>query len=219
AFSPDGQRLAAGVINYVVKVWDAEEPKPEAMAAQARGEDRAARARTHARLFRWEKAIADYTRAIELMPDNASLWFERGRCYGHLGQWQKAAPDYTRAVELRPGDAELACEYAGVLVLAGDTEGYRRLCARLLDPSPLGRTTDPRVAYLVARSCVLAPAAVTDPQWPVRRAAQAVAAERAVPWYLHTVGLAHYRAGEFDEAVKRFQESEEANMRWDARVV
>jgi tetratricopeptide (TPR) repeat protein len=178
---------------------------------------RGRRTRARFELRQWEKALADYTEAIKRKEDDAWLWAERGLFYGRLGQWKKAAADHTQAVGLRPDDLELWCQHAGVLLLAGDTDGYRQACAHVL--GRFGRTKEPRKAYLVARSCALAPAAVPDPQRPVRLAAGAVSADRKAGRYLHTLGLAHYRAGEFDAAVRRLQESEKVDPRWDGRVV
>src|SRR5262249_12907433 len=42
--------------------------------------------------------------------------------------------------------------------------------------------------------------------------------EPRAAWYLHTLGLAHYRAGQFDEAVRRLQESTALTPAWAADV-
>src|SRR5207244_1720227 len=40
-----------------------------------------------------------------------------------------------------------------------------------------------------------------------------------VPWYLHTLGLAHYRAGHFDEAIYWLQESLKRGPGWPAHLL
>jgi lipopolysaccharide biosynthesis regulator YciM len=81
------------------------------------------------------------------------------------------------------------------------------------------RSKNPRIAYLAARTCVLGPNASDDPAGVVGLAGQAVADDPKCPWYLHTLGMAHYRAGEFDRAIQRLRESNDAEPAWSANVV
>ena len=48
------------------------------------------------------EAIELYSRAIELDPDFASAYYNRGREYDTLGQLEKAIADYGRSLELSP---------------------------------------------------------------------------------------------------------------------
>ena len=47
-----------------------------------------------------EKAVADYTRAIELNRREPVYWSNRGSAYAELGQHDKAAADFAKAIEL-----------------------------------------------------------------------------------------------------------------------
>ncbi|HOY31095.1 MAG TPA: tetratricopeptide repeat protein [Bacteroidales bacterium] len=49
-----------------------------------------------------EKAIADYSKAIENDPAYTDAYYNRGVSYGNLGQWEKAIADLTRVIELDP---------------------------------------------------------------------------------------------------------------------
>ena len=69
-----------------------------------------------------------------------------------------------------------------------------------------GRTDDPSVAFILARSCILVPDPVVAPEQAIRWAEQAVAIGRTA-WYLHVLGAAHYRAGHYDEAIRLLGES------------
>ena len=57
-------------------------------------------------LKQWQKALADYNKAIELNPDLADAYFNRGVVYHNLKQWQKALADYDKAIELNPDLAD-----------------------------------------------------------------------------------------------------------------
>ena len=107
-------------------------------------------------------------------------------------------------------------EYASTLVLAGDQEGYRRTCADLL--RRLASVTDPQTCYLLARTASLAPGG-GDPAQAVQRAEKGVAAYAKRAWYLHTLAVAHYRAGQFGEAVRRAQQSLKDDPAWGGHVV
>jgi len=114
------------------------------------------------------------------------------------------------ALDLGPN---MLAAYAPILLLVGDAAGYRRACERVLQNH--GNTADPRAAYLVARIGGLAPGPGPDPAQLVRLADRAVRAE-PVPHYLHVLGLAHYRAGQFDRAIDRLTESVDGN--WTANA-
>jgi tetratricopeptide (TPR) repeat protein len=56
-------------------------------------------------LAQFDKAIADYTKAVELDPKNEVYQHNRGFAYSKLGQWDKALTDYAKAIELNPNYA------------------------------------------------------------------------------------------------------------------
>jgi tetratricopeptide (TPR) repeat protein len=52
-----------------------------------------------------EKAIADYTRAIEINPQYSDAYYNRGTIYGkEKGMHEKAISDFSRAIELNSID-------------------------------------------------------------------------------------------------------------------
>ena len=59
----------------------------------------------NSKLKQYDKAIADYTRAIELDPKLADAYYNRGVDCGKLKQYDKAIGDYTKAIELDPKSA------------------------------------------------------------------------------------------------------------------
>jgi Flp pilus assembly protein TadD len=53
-------------------------------------------------LHQYDKALADFTKAIELAPKNVTVWSNRGYAYLELHQYDKAIADYSKAIELDP---------------------------------------------------------------------------------------------------------------------
>jgi tetratricopeptide (TPR) repeat protein len=52
----------------------------------------------------YERAIEDYTRAIEMDGAFAEAYFNRGVSYYELGRYQDAIVDLSRAIQLNPAD-------------------------------------------------------------------------------------------------------------------
>ena len=86
--------------------------------AQLQAGDRALalgqRAECHALERRFEEALEDFARALELGPGNASLYAARGQTLRVLGRLDDALRDFDRAIELAP-DSETAIASRGVI--------------------------------------------------------------------------------------------------------
>jgi tetratricopeptide (TPR) repeat protein len=50
---------------------------------------------------KYDLAIADYTKAIELDPKDDVAYFNRGDCYDKQGEYGKAEADFAKAEELK----------------------------------------------------------------------------------------------------------------------
>jgi len=167
-----------------------------------------------------DEAIAEYREALRLKPDLYQAQDNLGRVAWQLAAGpdlkardpERAAGLVRHVLDLNPKPPWLA-GYAPILLLTGDVAAYRQVCAQVLDQ--FGDTTDARTAYLVARIGGLGPDAVSDPDLLVRLADRAVQAE-PVPHYLHVLGLAHYRAGDFNRAIERLTESVNGNWSGNA---
>jgi Flp pilus assembly protein TadD len=55
---------------------------------------------SYERLGQYTEAISDFTRVIEIDPDNANAYFNRGCCYDSVGELDLAISDYSVALEL-----------------------------------------------------------------------------------------------------------------------
>jgi tetratricopeptide (TPR) repeat protein len=220
AFSPNGRFLSS--VGVEPKLWEAYTCSAEARAARL-AEAEADPSYWHDREG-WRCALGQnwfgvtfhLDQMIALAPCGQGLHGRRSYARARLGQWQQAADDADRAVGLWPNDLELRCFHAGVLLLAGRSEDYRKACAGAM--SLAGPAARGREAYLVARLGTLAPGG-PEPAQLLRLAERAVQVGPHEAHYLHTLGLAHYRAGQYEQAVRRFRESMRANPAWEAQVV
>jgi tetratricopeptide (TPR) repeat protein len=66
------------------------------------------RGRAWAELTRWDAALRDYSRAIELGGDTVDLWHRRSLVHFHLGNREQAAADFANAIE-RGASPETVC--------------------------------------------------------------------------------------------------------------
>jgi tetratricopeptide (TPR) repeat protein len=72
----------------------------------------------------WEQAIADYSEAIRLMPNDAQIFNNRGNAHYFNGQLDRAIEEYGKALHFEPYNAQahadrgLAYEKMGEAILA-----------------------------------------------------------------------------------------------------
>jgi tetratricopeptide (TPR) repeat protein len=126
----------------------------------------------------------------------------RGRYYVRLSQWDKAVADYSQLDWSRPLHDD-AFEYACLFLVRGDQEGYEKFCRSMLQRA--GKATY-NEGFFLARTCAISRKGVVDPAQAIEWAKQALAAHRWA-WHLHALGLAYYRAGQFDQALQCFTDS------------
>jgi tetratricopeptide (TPR) repeat protein len=141
-----------------------------------------------------------FSALLEARPDDKQLWIGRGRYQALRDRWRLAAADYARGIDAVPSpDTQEYYEYACLLLLTGDMGRYRGLIQTLRDQ--VAKTEDPRLAYELARACIITPDMPAEPGQVVKWAR--MAAESApLPWHSHAVGAAYYRAGDYDEALR-----------------
>jgi tetratricopeptide (TPR) repeat protein len=66
-------------------------------------------------------AIADYNQAIEINPNDAEAYSNRGNAYIDLKDYQRAIADFTKAIEIDPNDADAYYDRGFAYGLSGDT--------------------------------------------------------------------------------------------------
>ncbi len=52
-----------------------------------------------------KEAIVEFTKAIEIDPENVRAYLNRAMCYNETGQPKRAVADFSKAIELAPADA------------------------------------------------------------------------------------------------------------------
>jgi tetratricopeptide (TPR) repeat protein len=150
-----------------------------------------------------DEAIAAFSKAIEIDPKHAPAHDNVARAYALLGQWDQAAACTGKLIQLRPSDDIAWMTHASFLLRAGDTKGYRLACKEMIDK--FGQTPNPFIAHRVAWTCLLLPDAVSDQKLLKELAKRSVDGAPEDPWTQMTLGLAHYRSGQFEQAIKRLK--------------
>jgi WD40 repeat protein len=215
AWSPDGRWLAATNWLGEVTAWEGAErragssalsiPRPRVVAWHlAEAAAALAGRQTTAAAFHLDRVRGD---------DLSDFWLlgERGRLLARAGAWDGAAADFARLFG-RPGPLPKRAwlDYARVLVLRGDAEGYRRLSERFLaESAPGDEDTLPWKALMTG----LAPG---DTAAAVRLAEQALARQPGHAELSLALGRALFRAGRAEKAVPRLEESltQDAQTAW-----
>ena len=159
-----------------------------------------------------EDAEKDFANAEERHPDLAALRLQWATQLLRTGHMKEALGAYRRAFELRPSDDVYDwANYAGAELLAGDSHVFRILCTQMAERFKEWNLGEAK--YMLARTCSLHSATLLPP-------GEAVAlAESGVSWTknaatLHTLAMAHLRAGELTEAEQRLLESLKADPNW-----
>jgi Flp pilus assembly protein TadD len=155
----------------------------------------------------WDRAAVAYAEAARARPLNDSVWLSLARLHvdrGHLGH---AAETLAEGVRLTPDDPVLRRHLGVALLMSGDRAGWRSSIPASPGVRP-GGTINWRAGNEFAWACATGPGATADPEVPVRVAEAAVrdCPESSRATVLNTLGAALYRAGRFDESIRRMQE-------------
>jgi tetratricopeptide (TPR) repeat protein len=194
-FSPDCRRIVSVGLDATARVWDATPLAVEVLQAQ---ESRYQQKRTELQALRDARDDSE-----------AKEYAAGGNDHPQSSRWDLSAADGAKTVEENPNNLSVRHLHVLMLLEAGNRAGVRRACEDLL--RRFGKTTDPPQAESVAWYCVLAPDAVADHEALVRLAEAALAGhpkrgkERSD--VLKTLGAALFRAGRFEEAIRRLDES------------
>ena len=66
-----------------------------------------------------------------MRPKESAIWTGRGEYRALRSQWNQAANDYWLRGNPTESITDETFQYAGLMLLSGDEQGYRRLCGEL----------------------------------------------------------------------------------------
>jgi tetratricopeptide (TPR) repeat protein len=163
----------------------------------------------------WRKLWARVERQLTLTPAG-----QLGQAREHMGrrEWGRAARCYGRALTLGAAEGgHFDFEYAALLLLSGEREGYAKVCARMAE-----RCKPPSLrAYHVARAGTLGSTPPVDPAVLHKLAGSELHSEanKDQPWSLTEQAALHCRAGRFADAVPLLRQSFRSDPRPGCAVV
>jgi tetratricopeptide (TPR) repeat protein len=177
-----------------------------------------------------ERALTILTDLIASAPEDPrldELLWRRGEVALRLARWKEAETDFMKAIErsfYKHYRHYNRFSAASVCLLAGDEEGYRRVCrAMLAEPRwpqngqrAQTATINQEFAQTTAMACLVLPVADADLASAVREAKEAMNARPERNWNLLAQGMADYRTGAYAAAVERLNQARNALGRCDA---
>jgi WD40 repeat protein/tetratricopeptide (TPR) repeat protein len=163
----------------------------------------------------WSDAEADFSRALQLEPNEPKYWIERGLLHARRADSGRAAADLGRACRLLPDDMLLAAQWMTLLADAGELLQFRRGAEHLLHRA--SETTSPDVACFLALALIQSPGSTVDWQPVVRLGRFAVSKNAGNACYRHVLAGALLRAGEYREALDELDRSDQIAGKWQAR--
>jgi tetratricopeptide (TPR) repeat protein len=176
------------------------------------------RARAQVCLGDWEKAEADYAKALNLRPDDANLRFALYESYGTERLWAEAVPHMRKAVELASEDYWKWYNLAPLLLQVRDVEGFRQVCRDLL--ARFGNTQDLTIAERISKACLLLPAKGADLERATKLANKAASnpTHGTFRYAQLAKGLAEYRNGRSEAAIGVLNQSLSSNPPWSLEI-
>jgi WD40 repeat protein/serine/threonine protein kinase/Flp pilus assembly protein TadD len=212
SFTPDGGRLVASGNIFAAyagfKVWETkqsgdrqQEAREEVLKADAPQNACFCflRGQAHSQSLRWDRAVADYSKAIDLGRQDWSVFDARGNAYAMLRRYQSAAADYALAVKKNPSDPHLWFCHAVARVGADDLIGSRAVCAGMRER--FAKSKDPVAAGRVVWACLVA----EDPGISTALMVQLAKLASSDRLYFRVLGHALYRDGQYEAAVRHFE--------------
>jgi len=162
-------------------------------------------------LRQWQRAVDD----LSMCSSPTANWHRAYAC-SVLGYWRQAALSLApNDMEKTPPGDDLWLQLACLRLLEEDTLGYRQLCRQLRDRGAEGKQDhQTQTAYMVSRTCLLFPQDAAEQAVAIQLAERAVAQDSKAPWSLHTLALAHYRAGHFEQSLSFSRDSQKAGLQW-----
>jgi tetratricopeptide (TPR) repeat protein/serine/threonine protein kinase len=162
------------------------------------------------------EALKDFSKVIELDPKSALGWLNRGVVHVGLEQPDKAVADLSRAIDLAPKHPHVVRAYLLRALALGQLARFEQARADyevFLRHVPNHTRSHDALAWILA-TCP--DVKQRDPVRAVALARKAVELEPRVGVYWKTLGVAQYRAGEWQAAVASLSRSQTLRKSGDA---
>jgi WD40 repeat protein/serine/threonine protein kinase/lipoprotein NlpI len=169
-----------------------------------RWQDWFARGRAHTALERWDRALADYDRAVALGGDDAQLWFRKGEAHVRLQQCDRALSSLNRAVAADPGHI-WAWHHRAIA-----HNGLRRYDRALADANRSAELGDHSAWLRHHRAVALHGLGRTDEA--LRDFSTFLASERGLDWCWEMRGEWYVERGKWRQAADDFARAFELNL-------
>ncbi|MBI1917218.1 MAG: protein kinase [Planctomycetes bacterium] len=147
---------------------------------------------------RRDQAIRYYTAAVALRPHSPGARINLSLALGENGSYDEALAAYREVIRLQPDNANSLDSPVIVLWKQGKLNQAIAACERLIELEPNQAVCHNELAWLLA-TC--AEAKFRNPKRALELAKKAVALSPKERNYWNTLGVAHYRAGNWKEAV------------------
>jgi tetratricopeptide (TPR) repeat protein len=152
---------------------------------------------------RWAEAIDDATAFLEKHPDDVAARFLRAVACHRLQRYSDAVTDYTALIDRGSRDARVYENRAGCYEKLGATEKGTADWDQVLKLRP----DDPTALNNTAWRLLTVSPAQRDPVRALELIRRAVNKQPNNPTLLNTLGVAHYRNGQYAEAITMLEKS------------
>jgi WD40 repeat protein len=146
---------------------------------------------------KWQAATEWLDRAVVVGPEDREVFALRGRAFAELGKLDKAAADFDKAMTLGSNDAAIWYQRNLLRLAAGDLDGYRKTCLRMVRRFGEGDAANTR---LVGWTCSIGPDGLADLKPVIKRVERIVIENPASAPDRLVLALLKFRAGQFAEA-------------------
>jgi serine/threonine protein kinase/WD40 repeat protein len=216
AWSPDARRLAVGLSDGGLVLWDL--TRVRTLLAEA-GIDAPP---TSADLEEARRArpagVLDLDRVAAL--HHADLELQAAAAAAGAARWEEAAAAFARIVAQHAPDCTdpwFWFEHAILRLAVGDVAGCRSVCAHMLEA--FRKNGDPAWLESTAHAFVLAPQGPDKRALAVQLAENRVAVISEGSWSGHVLGLALHRAGRFSDADVQIRQCLDRDPGWECNVL
>ncbi len=164
------------------------------------------RAHAYENLDDYARAFADFSKAIELSPQEAGFWYCRGKAYARQAAWQNALTDFSKVINLHQDWPEPWKDRADAYAHLGQRDESAADYERFFNFRPGDAKAYNDFAWSLATGTDLQ---LRNPDYAVQLAEKAVklAPNDGNCW--NTLGVAHYRAGHWKDAIEGLTKSME----------